>query len=334
MNVNNFLEEAVNADVTYPNALTRSELYQIAHNTDHAVPAVLCASLVTQKNIPDMRVGFKPVIKESQFSGKSRLLFLSKEDAQKFLDLCKGNPELHHIDAFEVKKARTENVLVRIDNNFDFPIYCDKDYVKYIFDKAPDRFEGMLLTSTIKSVDQPEKDSDLEQRIEKRQAKEAAIAHADELVFQELQSLFKNNAVSIRAQSDTYKSIVMFFSANRNNYLAIRWVNTGKEFCFKNDFEWNIVVELPAPIKNRLIIKDYENLFFTYQDDFAYRISTHNEKYRYPCSKEYKKIIRSVNENSSDEELKKACLKLHDYLLTVFFDIKTRIDNMFEEVEL
>lgn len=343
MNTNEFLDEAINAGMSYPNALTRSELYQISYNTKHAVPSVLCASLVTQKNISNMRVGFKPTIRESQFSNNSRLLFLSKEDAQQFLDLCRGNPELPRIDAFEVKKARSESVLVRIDNNFDFPIYCNIDYVNYIFDKDPDRFDGMLLTTAIKDADHPEKDSNLEQRIEKRQTKKAAILHANKIIMRELQRLFTKDATRISFLEDTIdnKTFRVSLRGYRIDSIKLAVFNLCKEVILKN-LSWTIYIELPGPTIKPLTIKNYNTLFFTNfynagsidPNRCYYAISNYKVSGDYKYSSDYKNIINGVNENSSEEDLKKACLKLHDYLLAIYHDAKDYIDDLFEEVEL
>jgi hypothetical protein len=331
MDLDSFLTEASNADISYPDVMTCNELYQIVHPAGLDTQIVI-ASFVTQKNIHDMRLGFKPVINFQEMGGKRRLLFLTKEDAEQFKTLLKGNPDItpYDMEDFEVRQARCTDTIIRIDNGFDFPIYCARGAVDFIIDKDPTRFDGMRLADRVKSKE-VKQDPVVVAKLDAKEAKQRGWSNTFTWVSEAFKAL-PNVAPAISNLS--FKRLGIGYN------IEINLQPDPSVFVLKN-LSWSVRVDYPDGMTgddaydDLNAIADFEKAFPECNTRFGNGSLRYVNVYsgasrldrRY--TKEYKRIIRGLNELSSKEQIDKVCKEIMDYLVQLAGEVKMVLDNIF-----
>lgn len=338
MDLDNLLTEAADSEINYPDLMTRKELYQII-KPNGLDSLVVVASFALQKNIKDFRLGFNPLINFQDVAGNRRLLFLDKADAEKFKELLKGSPDIlpYDMDEFVVGKARCPKTLVRIDQAFSFPIYCERGFVDFVITKSPDRFDGMKLADRMKlKSDALAEDPVLIAKSEQKEQKKMNWAAALNIIRQSFKSLPN---VTTALQDLSFTQMGPGFS------VTVDLQPDESVFPLKN-LSYIVRVTLPEGMTGEDIYDDidlltpFERAFPDTNINFANGnrnyVDVSSGAYRLirKYTKEYKHIIRGVNEGSSKETIENTCKEIWKYLIDLAGQIKGVLNELYGVVEL
>lgn len=167
--IENYLVEAENAPITYPNLYKPKEVWKIREDNPsyYGRPdnGYLTASFVMEKNLKWPDLGFNLTVQV--MNGGRSLIFLTKEDAELFLKKAYENYSLPEL---VVAHGRGGDELVRVDNDkIGVPIYVAKDIVEWLSNvqdtKVPQYIRDRLTGEVQISKDQKEKEE--RERIDK-----------------------------------------------------------------------------------------------------------------------------------------------------------------------
>ena len=165
-NLSNYLTEAENAPITYPDLYKPKEVWKIREDNSsyYGRPdnGYLSASFVLEKNLKWPDLGFNLTVQV--MNGGRTLIFLTEEDAKTFLKLAEANyPQLSNYNLI-VAHGRGGEELVRINNSkVNVPIYISKNVLTWLstnFEdtKVPKELQDRLQGEVQVSNDQKEKE--------------------------------------------------------------------------------------------------------------------------------------------------------------------------------
>lgn len=167
----NYLTEAENAPITYPNLYKPKEVWKIREDnvSYYGRPdnGYLTASFVMEKNLKWPDLGFNLTVQV--MNGGRSLIFLTKEDAELFLKKASKNYQLPKLI---VAHGRGGEDLVRVDNDkIGIPIYIAKGSIEWLSKledtKVPQYIRDRLTGEVEVSDDQKHKEE--KERIDKEQ---------------------------------------------------------------------------------------------------------------------------------------------------------------------
>ena len=171
LNLSNYLTEAENTSITYPNLYKPKEVWKIREDNVSSYygrpdNGYLTASFVLEKNLKWPDLGFN--LNVQVMNGGRSLIFLTKEDAELFLKKAYKNYPLP--PTLIVAHGRGGEDLVRVDNDkIGIPIYLTKSSIEWLSKlkdtKVPQYIRDRLVGDVELSDDQKHKEE--KERIDK-----------------------------------------------------------------------------------------------------------------------------------------------------------------------